>query len=162
MDEIFYLDELGYETYKEILNNLENNKLNKINAINSSKDIEDTKKLRVLLSDINKKIKMTKDILNNAKNVESNTNNDTLGVGDVVKVKAYISVDEIYEDIYELTSCENNFDYDIPKISINSPLGRAIYNSSVGSTVYYELKEDKIKVDILEKINIKKKELINN
>ena len=53
------------------------------------------------------------------------------------------------ENIYAL---DLNFDNDIEEVTVNSPLGKAIYLKKIGDTVTYKVKDNDYIVIIKEKI----------
>ena len=80
--------------------------------------------------------------------VKKHNKKDYVDLDDTVSIKfIYDDTDEIEE--YKLTGkyiSNNN------EITLNSPLGNAIYNKKIGSTIIYKVNNKEIKVQIIKKI----------
>ncbi len=94
--------------------------------------------------------------------VSREENSEFLDIGDVVKVKLEFPNGYQEEDTFELTAGENDLSGDVSKISVNVPLGKCVYRKNVGDSSSYEIREGKVVVTILEKLNVKKYSLNNN
>ena len=77
--------------------------------------------------------------LQNAEIVESDENEEIIDVGDVVKVDMIFSEDDREEEIFKLVATTPNFDAGIDEVSINSPVGTAIYHKKVGEITTYKV-----------------------
>ena len=84
-------------------------------------------------------------------------NNSLINIGDVLRVKIYYSDDDIEETTIKLTGnfipiIEN--ENDIQEITLNSPLGKALYLKNMkDDNINYDVNDNKIKITIIEKIN---------
>ncbi len=80
-----------------------------------------------------------------------------INIGDTLKIKIYYSDDDIEETTIKLTG---NFipnidpETDIQEITLNSPLGKALYLKNIEDKVInYVVNNNKIEINIVEKIN---------
>lgn len=94
--------------------------------------------------------------------VSREENSEFLDIGDVVKVKLEFPNGYQEEDTFELTAGENDFSGDIPKVSINKPVGKCVYKKNIGDSGSYDIREGKVVVNIIEKVKVKKYSLENN
>lgn len=157
-NKIIYLDKEGYQEYKNSIDNLLVNlgrieeRMNVVkengNALNEYEELLDMKER------LKERILEKRNNLSKIKIVENNNDENILNIGDVVKIMTYYP-DETVEEIYELVSGESDINSEIEKLSINSPKGKILYGASIGSSDFFPLSNEKIKVDILEKLNIK-------
>lgn len=76
---------------------------------------------------------------------------DMVNIGDTVSIDMCFSNGDIEPMIITLIGADGV--YDENKISINSPVGKAIYKHKVGETVSYKVNNNKIVVKINEKYN---------
>ena len=90
--------------------------------------------------------------------IETKTkNHELINIGDVLKVKIYYSNEDVEEATIKLTGnfipiIEN--DNDIQEITLNSPLGKALYLKNVEEEdITYNVNNNKIKITIIEKIS---------
>lgn len=158
-EEIIYLDKEGYENYLISIENLVNNLTMVEKEMNLAKENNDVSKYRDLLElkeNMKARITKLKNDLTKIKIIEKNDNEEILDIGDVVKIRSYYSKDEVEEEICELVAGRSDCTTEIEKLSINSPKGEKLYGAKVGSTKYYQIGRDNIRVDILEKIKVKK------
>lgn len=80
--------------------------------------------------------------------------NELINIGDTVEVKIAYADDDVEIEKLTLTGkYRPNTDLDIKEISLNSPIGKAIYLQRVKSTVSYLVNGNKIDITILKKIN---------
>lgn len=159
--EKIYLDEMGYKDFLEQLNNLEKNRLLIIDEINKVDKINDKYKysyLIVLKENIEERIFLKRSQANNIEIVSKSNENESciIDINDIVRIKLFIPNEGEAVEEYELVAGETDILSDIPKLSVNSPLGKALYKRSVGETTYYSLKDEKVNVEILEKIKTNK------
>ena len=157
MQKVLYLDKEGIIEHKKSIENLLINlgrieeKMNILKENNFDKieyeellDLRDNIKERILAKKSQKIIE-----------IEKNNNEDILDINDVVRVKTYFSEIDTEEETYQLVGGLTDYSSDIIKLSINTPLGKVLYKSKVGDTTYYDLNNEKIKVEILEKVPVK-------
>ncbi len=87
--------------------------------------------------------------------VEEKQVKNLVNINDTIRVILEFSEGDTEEEIIKLTGRY------IPKIhtdsvlevTLNSPVGRAIYQSKIPSTTYYEINNQQVKIKILEKLN---------
>lgn len=160
-EEKIYLDEEGYQEYKKSIDNLLVNLgriEERINIVKENDDsLTDYEELLSMKENIKERIKIKRDSLTKIVIVKNdNIDDNVLKIGDVVRINTYYE-DGVEEEICELVSTESTIEGIIEKTNINCPKGKALYGSSIGETKHFEIKKEKIKIDIIEKIN--KKEL---
>ena len=105
---------------------------------------------RVLVNQINRQTERLKNI--EIIEVEKLDDNQ-INIGDTVKLNAIFAEDDI--ECMQLTLVGEDGKPEEDKISINCPLGNAIYKRCVGEVVSYSLGNNKISVEILGKVNEK-------
>ena len=74
----------------------------------------------------------------------------------IVNIGDTVSIDMFFDNEPErliITLIGGDGVFEENKISVNSPLGKAIYKSQVGDTVSYKVNKNSIKVNIVEKVN---------
>ena len=154
-----YLDNEGYKDLVEKISNLENNK-NRIEKdilkLTSTKfDVDKYNELKNLKRGIEKRINDFKNMLKNSEMIDSlleSDNDNIVNIGDNITLRFYFD-DIPEEDDFLLTGdCISN---DNNKITINSPLGEAIYKKEIGTFTYYSCGNNKIKVEIVKKNKVK-------
>ena len=155
------LDSEGLEFYTNLYKSLlkDQEKLGKQLSNYRTIDIEKYKELLKELHLLNVQINTVDELIKNAEIVEKHNDSNLLDIGDVVRIKTIFSEDEIEEDTYELVAANSDFNSEIIKLSINTPLGKALYKAKVGDTVTYKYNDITVKVNIMEKVNVKKLKL---
>lgn len=157
-----FLDKEGYEQYLEEINDLKN--LLKKNGSTKSGayrkyagdgwhdnfEFEEAKRKEFgIIKDLEDKLIAVRNIV-----IVDNKHNPLLvNIGDKLRLKLKFSDTESEEGIYILTGgtiYKENANVKI--ISLNSPLGNAIYGKAIGKSVNYSVDENKIEVEIKEKL----------
>ena len=87
--------------------------------------------------------------------VENNNDENILDIGDRVKVKIYFTENDFMENEFTLIGTDES-NSKIDEASINSPLGKILYQHRVGDTGSYPVNGKNVKVEILEKTHVKK------
>lgn len=78
-------------------------------------------------------------------------NKNIIDVGDIVKLKISYSDSDVEELIVKLTGKYlHNQDVEIQEVSLNSPIGKAIYKKGINDDVFYDSHNGKIKIEIIE------------
>ncbi len=92
--------------------------------------------------------------LENAEIVEDLNDEELVEIGDIVRVDMIFGEGDTEEDVFRLVSTNLSADLnaEIRDVSINSPMGSAIYRKKVGITVPYKVGQNEFKVTIKEKI----------
>lgn len=79
---------------------------------------------------------------------------DIIDIGDILTIKVIYSIDDIEEYTIKLTGKyipDNNAK--IKEISLNSPIGRSIYQKNINDNIYYYINDKKINIQIIKKEN---------
>lgn len=149
-----YLDKLGYQNYLKSLEDIkkeidENAKLKSLYASDDAYGDgwhdnfayeEAMHKEHELFSKYNKKKSMLKDIV-----ILEENSNDLVGLNNKVKI-LFVSDEEVEEFVLvgDITSKTDN------TITLNSPLGSAIYGKKIGDKVSYKVGDITYDVEILD------------
>lgn len=80
---------------------------------------------------------------------------DKVNINDTIEVLIKYADDDIENEILKLTGKYSlcNDDTSIREVSLNSPIGKAIYKQKIGEKIYYEVRKNRIEVSILGKID---------
>ncbi len=78
-----------------------------------------------------------------------NLNSNQVNINDTVLLRIYYDIDDIEEDTYTLVGSDGNST--LNQISINSPIGKAIFQKYIGEVVQYTVNNNMYQVEILEK-----------
>ena len=89
--------------------------------------------------------------LQNIEMVENLGNESLIDIGDVVRVDIIFAEDDREEKIFKLIATTPSFDAEIKEVSINSPIGAAVYHKKVGDFATYKVRDNTFKIEILEK-----------
>lgn len=94
--------------------------------------------------------------LQTAEIVENLYDDTLIDIGDVIKIDTIFSADEKDEEIFKLVATNPSFDMDaeIKEVSINSPLGNAIYHKKIGDVTSYEVNNTTFKIHLKEKVSL--------
>lgn len=99
-------------------------------------------------------IEKLKRILNSAVRVESKETDSVVNLGDVVELNLIFDEDDQERMLMRLgTVRRNNTDDGIDVISVESPLGEAIYKQEVGKVVPYQVNKNTFHAEILSIVN---------
>lgn len=92
--------------------------------------------------------------LQNVEIVENLGDEELIDIGDVVKIDMIFSEDDREEEIFKLvaTTPELRFDAEIKEVSINSPIGNAMYHKKVGEIATYKVQDRTFTIQIKEKV----------
>ncbi|MDD2518603.1 MAG: hypothetical protein PHG18_01800 [Bacilli bacterium] len=157
-----YLDKNGYNEYLKSIEELfvklkENSKSKKCSyhsavgdGWHDNFDFEEAKRIEVsLVMQINNKNEELKNIVI----VENDNSDDSIvNINDVVELKFIFDEDEELEK-FKLTGGCNPKEYDdYREITLNSPIGKAIYKQKLGNIVEYIVSSKKFNVQILRKV----------
>ena len=163
-NEKLYLDQEGYEHYLEEIEKLKK-KLNDVNM--GRKDAFDAgagdgwdspefeeieRQERIVMGELRRMYEG----LSNIVIIEKHNNVEIIDIGDILLVDMQFSSDDIEELTFKLVSTVGNFDSDIQEVSINSPLGNAVYKKKVGEQSSYSVNGNNIGILIKDKIDLTK------
>ena len=86
--------------------------------------------------------------------VEKLDNEELVDIGDVVKIDMIFSEDDREESIFKLVGTAPDFDMnaEIQEVSINSPIGKAMYHKKVGEIATYQVQDRTFTLQIKEKV----------
>lgn len=155
---IKFLDKEGYEAHLRSIKGLKENlkkiekRMNELQKGNFDKEVYE--ELVFLKEEITNRIFEKES--EKVQIVENSNNDDILDIGDRVKVKLYFTDTDYIENELTLIARDNNDNSRLDLAPINSPIGKALYKHKVGDIGSYLVNGNKVKVEILEKINAKK------
>lgn len=92
--------------------------------------------------------------LQNAEIVENLGNESLIDIGDIVKVDIIFDEDDREEETFKLIATTPSLDAEVEEVSINSPIGAAVYHKKVGDFTTYKVRDNTFKLEILEKKNL--------
>ena len=104
---------------------------------------------------LNAELHKIEDNLSAAIMLERHNNDDMVDIGDIINIDMFFD-DDIEEMTIKIVGARGNMDSDIAEISINSPLGRAVYKKEIGQTCTYLVNGVPVNVLIKSKENVKK------
>lgn len=162
MREKLQMDQKGYQEYLEEISKLEKelNDLRKYkgtDAIFQGDNWHDNPTLYQTESQersIMYRLKEMREKLLTIEIVEKIDNDELVDIGDTVLIDMIFAPDDQEEQIFTLIGGNPDFSLDIPQISINSPLGGAIYHKKIGDQASYTVQQKTIKVLIKQKLNL--------
>ena len=157
-----YLDKNGYNEYlksiEELYDKLKENSKSKTSSYDSAVgdgwhdnfDFEEAKRIEVsLVMQINNKNEELKNIVI----VENNNSDDSIvNINDIVELKFIFDEEEEFEKFKLAGGCNPKEYNDYREITLNSPIGKAIYKQKLGSIIEYSVSSKKFKVQILRKV----------
>ena len=86
--------------------------------------------------------------------VEKDENSELIDIDDILKIDMIYSPDDIEELIVKLVGGSAELSMDYQEVSINSPLGKAIYKKKIGEKYSYMVNNNQFDVLVKEKINL--------
>ncbi len=100
-------------------------------------------------------IKKMKEELEKIEIVDNLSDKNLVDIGDIVKVDM-ITDDDINEIIFKLVALapECDSDSEITSVTIDSPIGNAMYRHRIGETVTYEVRDNLFELKLKEKMNL--------
>lgn len=161
-DKKIYLDSDGYNEYLESIENLykqlKDNSKSKTSSYDSAVgdgwhdnfEFEEAKRIEVsLVMQINNKTSELKNVVI----VEKDNSDDSIvNINDIVELKFIFSEEEELEK-FKLIGGYNPKEYENYRdITLNSPIGKAIYNQKIGKTVEYKVESRTFKIKIMRKV----------
>ncbi len=144
------MDQDGFEKYKKRIEKLEK-ELAEVRmykgktAIFQGDNWHDNPELYQIEAQERSLMQQIRDMKDNIVNIEivfKNENSDIIDVGDIVVIEAFSFEDDREEMILKLVGGEGDLKCEIPEISINSPLGKAIYGKKVLDKTFYTVNEN--------------------
>lgn len=90
---------------------------------------------------------------NNVEIIENLGDEELIDIGDIVKIDMIFSENDREEEIFKLVATTNlKFDAEIQEVSINSPIGNAMYHKKVGEIATYKVQDRTFTLQIKEKV----------
>lgn len=165
MDSI-YLDDEGLKLYKESINNLiknvdrVNDEISKLRNDLKHDNIDKINELYDLRDQMIRKIEDKRNTLTLVKLIDKENNENILNLGDYATIELDFGDNDKETCLIKLVSVESYTENGMECVSVNSPLGRALYRKNVGEKTYYMVNNNKVNVTLLKKNNkvLKKKQ----
>lgn len=170
MLEKYYLDEAGFRAFEERISALETEYTSLIaNKREDAKAVQTEKYITLEIRDIARR---ELQILEEIKNLRAKRNQIELitkhndetrtDIGDVLLIEIMYAPDDVEEEKITLVgTLESSLDKP-DEVSINSPLGRAIFGLELGSFSSYMVGDNKIGVHIIKKLVLEDKPITRN
>lgn len=144
MKEKIYLTKEGYDKYLAELENMRKELANKLNNL-SKLEMLSGESFYTLTTNIKHKLDGLKRIV-----ILDEVEQDIINVNDIVTVNMIYP--EIEETItFELVTGMPDLGSRIMKISVNSPLGKAVYQRKIGEELSYIVDNEKVNIQIISK-----------
>lgn len=144
MKEKIYLTKEGYDKYLAELENMRKELANKLNNL-SKLEMLSGESFYTLTTNIKHKLDGLKRIV-----ILDEVEQDIINVNDIVTVNMIYP--EIEETItFELVAGMPDLGSRIMKISVNSPLGKAVYQRKIGEELSYIVDNEKVNIQIISK-----------
>lgn len=93
------------------------------------------------------------ELLANAELIEKHNDVDSIDIGNVLSVDMLFNNDEVEELTFKLVATNGGSNKNMKEVSINSPLGQAVYKKKIGDMCSYSVENNNISVLIKDKIN---------
>lgn len=164
-NETVYLDKAGYDallqSIEQLKEELQKNNMERKKAFGSgfgdrySLEIEEIERTSTRISG---QLKMLYEELSKVVVIEKHNDKQLIDIGDTIVVDIMFSSDDSEEVVIKIVGGNGNFDTDIQEVSINSPLGSAVYKRKVGDTCSYSVDDRNISVLIKQKLELTKEE----
>lgn len=144
MKEKIYLTKEGYDKYLAELENMRKELANKLNNL-SKLEMLSGESFYTLTTDIKHKLDGLKRIV-----ILDEVEQDIINVNDIVTVNMiYPETEETIT--FELVAGMPDLGSRIMKISVNSPLGKAVYQRKIGEELSYMVDNEKVNIQIISK-----------
>ena len=141
---IIYLDEEGYNAYLQDIENTrkELGKISKMRLENHLHDADDAKREEYkIIGELTEKLQKLQKI----QVIKTNDIKDLICINDFVTVDMMFSEDDVEECMFKLVASNTpDTNASIPEITINSPLGKAVYLQEVGYLGNYSVEGNEI------------------
>lgn len=154
MESKIYLSKKEYENFLAEISRLENRLL----SIKSNDYLEND--LEVNIEGFNAKRREIKEELEELKNKTARIvvidrelgSEDIIDINDYVTVKLYLEGEELEKLTFKLVGTRKpNFDQEIKEITIDSPMGKSVYQKKVGDEASYTVNKNNFQLVILSK-----------
>ena len=92
--------------------------------------------------------------------MEKHKDSDTIDIGDIILANMIFSPDDTEEITFKLVATSGSFGGKMQEVSINSPLGAAVYKKQIGDTCSYSVNNRNFSVYLKQKLDFTKDALI--
>lgn len=92
--------------------------------------------------------------LNNVEFIEKIQDSEIVNVGDIVTLEMIFAPNDKEQNTFKLVGSSGDLRAEIPEVSINSPMGNAIFGKKIGDRATYKVNNNTINVDILSKLKL--------
>ncbi len=160
--EPIYMDKDGYNEYLkkiEILKQeIKNNNMGRKAAFDAGAgdgwDSPEFEEIERTNTRLNGELRNMYELLQRIIIIQKHNNQDIIDIGDIILADMFFSEDDIEEIAFKLVGANGNFDDQIQEISINSPLGNAVYKKKIGDTCNYNVNNNTISILLKKKLNL--------
>ncbi|MBP3635178.1 MAG: GreA/GreB family elongation factor [Bacilli bacterium] len=163
MNEILVTEE-GYKQFYEKFEDLKNSSLTNANTLSKAYNdyvgdgwhdnpaYEEAMRVnRMIDNNIKTMLEQSKKL----KVINDTYDENLVNINDIVKIEFIYSEDDIENEIIKLTGkFIPNEELDICEITLNSPIGKAIYKKKIGDICSYDVANKKMKIRIIERVKI--------
>ena len=156
MKDCIYFDEEGLKAYKKSIDNLIKNVdriNNEISKLRKDKKIDEANDLYKIKDELLARIEDKQNTLTLVKLIEKQNSENILDLGDTATIELDFGDDDKETCLIKLVSVDSYTENDLECVSINSPLGRALYRKNIGEKTYYMVNNNKVNVTLLKKNN---------
>lgn len=161
--DVIYLDQKGYQELlsgiQKLKEELNQNNIGRKEAFDAgagdgwdSPEFEEIQRKEMLIiGELERKY----DELSRVVLVEKHNDSEIIDIGDVLLADLHFS-DDSEELVFELVGTSGNLNAEIQQVSINSPLGNAVYRKKIGDKCSYSLNNETVDVLIKQKLDLSK------
>lgn len=158
---------LSKEGYNELLNKIDN-LAQQIKKVNSGRneayaaggedgwDSPEFETIEMIDRALAGQLTMLKNELMKVEIIDKHNNNDVIDIDDIIVADISYSENSFEELTFKLVGGSVNRESDLDEVSLNSPMGKAIYKKKIGDTVSYIVEDTKMTIKIKEKIDLEK------
>ena len=162
--EPIYLDQNGYNELLKKIEKLKEaiqvNNMGRKNAFDASAgdgwDSPEFEEIERTNMRLNGELRNMYESLNMVVIIEKHNNQEIVDIGDIILADMIFSPDDMEEMTFKLVGASGNFDSEIQEISINSPLGSAVYKKKIGDTCSYSVNDRNFSILLKQKLNLTK------
>ena len=162
--EPIYLDQDGYNEYlkkiEELKKAIQANNMERKEAFDAgagdgwdSPEFEEIERTNMRLSG---ELRNMYESLNRIVIIEKHNDQEIVDIGDVIVADMIFSPDDMEEMTFKLVGASGDFNAEIQEISINSPLGNAVYKKKIGDTCSYSVNNRNFSVLLKQKMDLTK------
>ena len=163
--EPIYLDQSGYDEYlqeiEELEKAIEENNKGRREAFDAgagdgwdSPEFEEIERTNMRLSG---KLRDMREALSRIVIIEKHNDQETVDIGDTVLADMVYAPDDKEEITFKLVGSDGNISSEVQEVSINSPLGSAVYKKKIGDTCSYSVNDRNFSVFLKQKLDLTKK-----